>query len=501
MSKQDMLKIQNNVLRVNIHCDGCKQKVKKTLQKIEGVYKVSIDVDQGKVTVSGNVDGETLVRKLEKSGKHAELWGAQKNSSIMNNQFKNMQIDDLKGQKDNKSQKGSGKDHQQKGGQQPSHQPMMMMPQKGGQQPSQQQMMMMQHMKDLKDLKEQQNGVQQPSQQQMMMMQQMKDSKGPPKDQKSVKFNMHEDESDDYDDDDDFDSEFDEEDDYDDDDHAPQDKKMQAKMNGHASNDHGNMGGGCNGKHGPNKMMNGHGTNDVSKKGGKKGGGGGMAGMLKQLKAIGGKKDVKEGKGGKNKKGVNPDQVGNNGGRKSGKGKGEKNVDFGEKGGESMGKNAFGGKIDGGFMMNKMPHGLQDNNMYKKGGAGGGNIGPVGQMGPMEQMRNVQPQGPMGNHPMDQMRNFPAVQGFPAGGGGMNHGGEYHQGMGQGPPQVNPYNQQQYMAQMMNQQQRGYGGPDMYPPMYAQPHPSLMYGSPMARPTENFSHMFSDENTDSCSVM
>ncbi|GAA0152732.1 hypothetical protein LIER_11139 [Lithospermum erythrorhizon] len=525
MSKQDMLKIQNNVLRVNIHCDGCKHKVKKTLQKIEGVYKVSIDVDQGKVTVTGNVDSATLIRKLEKSGKHAELWVSQKNSNVMNNQFKNTHIDNFKGQKDNKSQKGSGKGHQQKGGQQPSQQ-QMMMPQKGGQQPSQQQMMMMQQMKNLNDFKGLQNGGQQPSQQQMMMMQQMKnlndfkglqngsqqpsqqqmqmmmqqmkdlkDFKGHPKDQKSVKFNMHEHESDNYDDDedDDFDSEFDDEEDYDDefDDHAPLDKKVSGKkMNGHVSNDYGKMmGGGGNGKHGPNKIMNGHGPTDVKKKEGKKGGGG-MAGMLKNLKGIGGKKDDKEQKGGKTGKGIIQNQVdkkgGKNGGGMPGKGKGGKNEDFGGKGGKSMGKTDFGGKIDGGFMMNKNPHGFQDINMNKKGGGFGGNMGPMGQM------------GPMGNHPMEQMRSFQAVQGFPAGG----NGGGYFQGMGQGPPHGNnPYNQQQYMAQMMMNQQRGYGGHEMYQPMYAQPHPALMYGSPMAPPTENFSNMFNDENTSSCSIM
>jgi hypothetical protein len=36
MSKEEFMKIQTCVLKVNIHCDGCKQKVKKILQKIEG---------------------------------------------------------------------------------------------------------------------------------------------------------------------------------------------------------------------------------------------------------------------------------------------------------------------------------------------------------------------------------------------------------------------------------------------------------------------------------
>lgn len=40
---------------------------------ISGVYQVKMDVDEQVVIVSGNVDSATLIRKLSKSGKHAEL--------------------------------------------------------------------------------------------------------------------------------------------------------------------------------------------------------------------------------------------------------------------------------------------------------------------------------------------------------------------------------------------------------------------------------------------
>ncbi|BFG17176.1 hypothetical protein CerSpe_034500 [Prunus speciosa] len=84
MTKEEdfkLLKIQTCVLKVNIHCDGCKQKVKKLLQRIEGVYQVNIDADQQKVTVSGNVDSATLIKKLTRAGKHAELWSQKSNQS------------------------------------------------------------------------------------------------------------------------------------------------------------------------------------------------------------------------------------------------------------------------------------------------------------------------------------------------------------------------------------------------------------------------------------
>ncbi|KZV32364.1 brain acid soluble protein 1 [Dorcoceras hygrometricum] len=61
-------------LRVSIHCEGCKKKVKKVLQNIEGVYKTEIDSKQQRVLVTGIVDSEALIKKLLKSGKHAEIW-------------------------------------------------------------------------------------------------------------------------------------------------------------------------------------------------------------------------------------------------------------------------------------------------------------------------------------------------------------------------------------------------------------------------------------------
>ncbi|KAL5566008.1 hypothetical protein UlMin_029172 [Ulmus minor] len=68
------LKYKTWVLKVSIHCEGCKRKVKKILQNIDGVYTTNIDLRQQRVTVTGNVEAETLIKKLTKTGKHAELW-------------------------------------------------------------------------------------------------------------------------------------------------------------------------------------------------------------------------------------------------------------------------------------------------------------------------------------------------------------------------------------------------------------------------------------------
>ncbi|CAL5194452.1 unnamed protein product [Lathyrus oleraceus] len=70
----ETLKYQTWVLKVLIHCDGCTKRIKKILQGIEGVYTTEVDSMQHKVTVTGNVEAETLIKKLSRSGKSVELW-------------------------------------------------------------------------------------------------------------------------------------------------------------------------------------------------------------------------------------------------------------------------------------------------------------------------------------------------------------------------------------------------------------------------------------------
>ncbi|KAK3417648.1 heavy metal-associated isoprenylated plant protein 32 [Eucalyptus grandis] len=77
MSKASM-EIQTCVLKVNIHCDGCKQDVTKALRKINGVLTVEVEKEQSKVTVLGTADPDLLIRKLREIGKHPELLNAQK---------------------------------------------------------------------------------------------------------------------------------------------------------------------------------------------------------------------------------------------------------------------------------------------------------------------------------------------------------------------------------------------------------------------------------------
>ncbi|KAJ0973488.1 hypothetical protein J5N97_021447 [Dioscorea zingiberensis] len=67
----DNLKIVELKVSVNC-CEGCKRKVLKALS-IKGVLKTDIHPSLPKVTVYGSVDPQTLIKKLSKCGKTAEL--------------------------------------------------------------------------------------------------------------------------------------------------------------------------------------------------------------------------------------------------------------------------------------------------------------------------------------------------------------------------------------------------------------------------------------------
>ncbi|XP_064949437.1 heavy metal-associated isoprenylated plant protein 35-like isoform X2 [Musa acuminata AAA Group] len=73
-SEGEAIKNKVSVLKVSIHCEGCKKKVYKILSKIKGVDEVEIDARQNMVTVKAPLDPQALIAKLKKSGKHAELW-------------------------------------------------------------------------------------------------------------------------------------------------------------------------------------------------------------------------------------------------------------------------------------------------------------------------------------------------------------------------------------------------------------------------------------------
>ncbi|CAM8916222.1 unnamed protein product [Rhodiola kirilowii] len=75
---EEYIKIQTCVLRVGVHCDGCRRSLKNVLKEIQGVYIVSMDPGLGKVqvkvTMEAEMSPEVLMKRLKKKGKiDAEL--------------------------------------------------------------------------------------------------------------------------------------------------------------------------------------------------------------------------------------------------------------------------------------------------------------------------------------------------------------------------------------------------------------------------------------------
>lgn len=466
MGKDDFRKMQQpqlqTVLRVNMQCqcEGCRSKIRSVLKKIKGVETCKIDLEQGKVTVIGEVDPAKLVETLSrKTDKHVELWGFPKAmnmnmTNLNNNQMKNIHVAAETGK--------GGKGPQKQGG-------------GGGQE------MMNLHQMFPKAALNGKGGGGMDGGGDFKMPPQFKDMKmmmPPSKDQKAVKFQLPDN---DFEDDDEFtdDESFDDESDDD--------------FDGH--DDHIHSGGAKNA-------------------GG--GGGGGKKGFsfsnVPLLKRLGSKKEEKSEHEGGNKKGGKKGDESHNPKHGGGKNNGKKDGDSfehaktdGKKEGKGHGGNNGGG---GGKNM--------------KGGQkeGGGQAIDVGKPGPdfaknMGQMGRNMGHGQMAfgaNYPMGgQMGNFKDTQGIPM--PGMSGGGaQYPPGMAHGynNPYSNQQQQQQYMAMMMNQRQHQQqqqpppywnGMNNMNPMMYGRP---MNYGPPPTPPhamDNHFTHYFNDENTNSCSIM
>ncbi|KAG9148135.1 hypothetical protein Leryth_025841 [Lithospermum erythrorhizon] len=61
-------------IRVHMDCAGCERKIKKALQKIDGVDNVEIDMSNQKVTLTGWLDQKKVLKTVRKTGRKAELW-------------------------------------------------------------------------------------------------------------------------------------------------------------------------------------------------------------------------------------------------------------------------------------------------------------------------------------------------------------------------------------------------------------------------------------------
>ncbi|XP_022740615.1 heavy metal-associated isoprenylated plant protein 23-like [Durio zibethinus] len=66
--------LQTVELKVRMDCDGCELKVKKALSSLSGVKSVNINRKQQKVTVTGYVEANKVLKKAKSTGKRAEIW-------------------------------------------------------------------------------------------------------------------------------------------------------------------------------------------------------------------------------------------------------------------------------------------------------------------------------------------------------------------------------------------------------------------------------------------
>ncbi|XP_074289819.1 heavy metal-associated isoprenylated plant protein 45 [Silene latifolia] len=61
-------------LKVSLHCDECIKKILKAIKKIQDIETYNIETGLNKVTVTGNVTEEQVMRVIHKIGKTATPW-------------------------------------------------------------------------------------------------------------------------------------------------------------------------------------------------------------------------------------------------------------------------------------------------------------------------------------------------------------------------------------------------------------------------------------------
>ncbi|KAG4908165.1 hypothetical protein JHK82_056817 [Glycine max] len=68
------LKFKTVVLKVGMSCEGCVGAVKRVLGKLDGVESYDIDLKEQKVVVKGNVQPDTVLATVSKTGKKTTFW-------------------------------------------------------------------------------------------------------------------------------------------------------------------------------------------------------------------------------------------------------------------------------------------------------------------------------------------------------------------------------------------------------------------------------------------
>ncbi|XP_058183926.1 heavy metal-associated isoprenylated plant protein 45 [Rhododendron vialii] len=61
-------------LKVDLDCDGCIKKILKAIKKMEDIETYDLDTRLNKVTITGNVTTEEVIKVLQKIRKPATNW-------------------------------------------------------------------------------------------------------------------------------------------------------------------------------------------------------------------------------------------------------------------------------------------------------------------------------------------------------------------------------------------------------------------------------------------
>ncbi|ERN06951.1 heavy metal-associated isoprenylated plant protein 22 [Amborella trichopoda] len=74
-SRKKRKPLQTVEIKVKMDCEGCEKKVKDAVSSMKGVRKVEVNRKQHKVTVSGYVEANKVLKKVQSTGKKkAEFW-------------------------------------------------------------------------------------------------------------------------------------------------------------------------------------------------------------------------------------------------------------------------------------------------------------------------------------------------------------------------------------------------------------------------------------------
>ncbi|GAB4840382.1 Heavy metal-associated isoprenylated plant protein 21 [Ancistrocladus abbreviatus] len=66
--------MQTVEIKVKMDCDGCERRVKNAVTRMRGVKSVEVNRKQSRVTVSGYVEPNKVLNKVQSTGKRAEFW-------------------------------------------------------------------------------------------------------------------------------------------------------------------------------------------------------------------------------------------------------------------------------------------------------------------------------------------------------------------------------------------------------------------------------------------